>query len=194
MSGDTRSVPVRMVVPEELLPGAWRLGLSVYDPKLARAVSLSADPTSDYPEVQAGNLRVGQPPDSAKGEGGASTSVKEPGRLCVRPSRFCVVLLTQRPFVLCYLGFGGTRQAAGALLFPDPSTAMTWASPLPVMCQATALLGPPSGLTDGVAPGACVYLIRTPEAYGPKTVPLPVSITKILRALAGHTMSLPEAS
>jgi hypothetical protein len=36
----------------------------------------------------------------------------------------------------------------------------------------------------GVAPGACVYLIFVPLVNGPKTWPLPVSLTKTLNPVS----------
>lgn len=60
--GDIRSVPVRLTVPEDLPPGAYRLGVLIYDPKQDRALPLATNPNSDHPEVQVGYLRVGQPP------------------------------------------------------------------------------------------------------------------------------------
>jgi hypothetical protein len=65
-SGDIRSVPVRLTVPEDLRPGAYRLGMLIYDPGQGRALPLAANPNSDYPEVQVGYLRMGQPPDLAQ--------------------------------------------------------------------------------------------------------------------------------
>jgi hypothetical protein len=76
MSGDTRSVPVRLAIPEDLLPGTYRLGVLIYDPTRDRAIPLVSDPNSDYPEVQAGYLRVGQPPALAQTEDSTSISVE----------------------------------------------------------------------------------------------------------------------
>jgi len=65
MSGDTRAVPVRLTIPEDLPPGTYRLGVLVYDPKQDRMLPLTTNPDSDNPEVQVGYLRLGQPPGLA---------------------------------------------------------------------------------------------------------------------------------
>src|SRR5262249_25160633 len=49
-------------------------------------------------------------------------------------------------------------------------------SPFPLIFHCTA---PGPGLIEGVAPGACVYLMLVPLVNGPKTVPVPLSTTKI---------------
>lgn len=64
-AGDIRSMPVRLTVPPDLPPGAYRLGVLLYDSTHNRPLGLTANPNSENPEVQVGYLRVGELPNVA---------------------------------------------------------------------------------------------------------------------------------
>lgn len=63
LNDEIRRVPVRLVVPEELPAGTYRIGILIYDPQQNRTVPTMVNPNSDYTQVQLGYLRVGDPPE-----------------------------------------------------------------------------------------------------------------------------------
>jgi arabinofuranosyltransferase len=64
LSNSTIQVPIRVAVPEDLADGSYRLGLFMYDTAAGKGLPLAEDLDSDYPEVQFGYFRLGDPPAS----------------------------------------------------------------------------------------------------------------------------------
>ena len=63
--GDRLSLPARQPVPVDLPPGSYRLGLLLYDLATGTALPQRDDPAGNPPDVQAGYLRLGDPPPVA---------------------------------------------------------------------------------------------------------------------------------
>ena len=64
--GQTIHMPIRLSVPENLSAGTYRLGLFVYNPNARQGLALADAPDLDYPEVQIGYFRLGDPPISPR--------------------------------------------------------------------------------------------------------------------------------
>lgn len=65
-AGDQLSIPVRVEVPDDLEPGAYRLGVIVYDIERERGLALRDLPDVPDPDVHIGWFRLGSPaPPSA---------------------------------------------------------------------------------------------------------------------------------
>jgi hypothetical protein len=67
---DELAVPIKIDVPEVLPASTYRLGVTIYDPKIDAGLPLQDRPDSPNPDVQVGWLRFGQP-TSSSGEGSA---------------------------------------------------------------------------------------------------------------------------
>lgn len=63
--GDRLALPVRLRLPADLAPGAYRLGLRLYDPALGAGLPLNRAPQTVDPDVQWGWLRAQAPPAAA---------------------------------------------------------------------------------------------------------------------------------
>ncbi len=72
----TIQLPVRVNVPVGMPVGSYRLGLYIYDSSMEKGLSLATAPDADYPEVQVGYFRLGDPPDAALSADIAAQSVQ----------------------------------------------------------------------------------------------------------------------
>jgi hypothetical protein len=59
--GDRLALPMRLTLPEEMQPGAYQLGLTLYDADHQAAVRLRDEPGHANPDVRMGWLRLGSP-------------------------------------------------------------------------------------------------------------------------------------
>ncbi len=70
------AVPLRLSVPDDLAAGSYRLGMFVYDPATGQGLTLANAPDVDYPEVQFGYFRLGDPPVPTRPAGLTERSVQ----------------------------------------------------------------------------------------------------------------------
>jgi hypothetical protein len=59
--GDTLALPIRLQIPDNLTPGAYQLGLFIYDPESNGGLPTTITPPNSYPEIKIGWLRYGRP-------------------------------------------------------------------------------------------------------------------------------------